>query len=582
MSNFLLVTLLLLQSSVLFPQEKKAVNEGSDKNRTTFKSSVGVVIVNATVTDKNSAPVTDLTPEDFRIYEDGKLQRIENFALETYTSLQDGAATPGKPLTEPTATAEKRASHPRMISIMIDDVVSAPDDHFLIVKEAIIKFIEKDMEPGDQIAILSGSGRVQVPFSEDKRLLLAEAADLQKKLNWRPVERSECPALTDLQAQRIFNNQNDSLSLDILTKGTIECLNLKVPQNDMLDAEILAERMENFARTARDYARQAAATQYRELIYRNRALLHSLRRHLRSLRYFDANKSAILFSDGFLRHDVIYELQGVVEEALRSGVVLNTVNMRGLFDPLFIPASDRNTSSTDTYLQTAEASREDVFAQEDPLHQLAYDTGGIFFHNNNDLYEGIRHISSRNDYYYVLTYAIPPQKPDGRYHSIKLEVLRPGLQVSYRKGYYAPKEEMTFERKEKEEILQALHAPGNLKEIPMGLSYNYYQDDDTTYVVSLLLKVDIRKLRFPEEDSRHRNLFHMAVVAFDEMDRYVKGLEKSVDFRLTDPSYASLFDSGVTSKIEFRLPIGRYRIRAVVREASQGKMGSLTKTIEIP
>ena len=569
-----------MQGSVLFPQEKKASKETSDKNQANFKISVGAVIVTAIVTDKNGAPVTDLAPEDFRVYEDGKLKRIENFARETYKSIQDSVVTPGKPL--PEATAEQSLFRPRMISIMIDDIASAPDDHFLIVKEAVAKFIEKDMEAGDQIAILSGSGRVQVPFSDDKQLLLAEVANFQDKLNWSPVERSECPVLTDLQAQRISNNQSDSLSFDILTNATIECLSLKVPKGDLVDADIIAERTENFAKIAQDHVRQTAAAQYRELIYRNRDLLQSLRQHLRSLKYFDANKSVILFSEGFLRHDVIYELQGVVEEALRSGVVLNTVNMRGLFDPLFIPASDRITSSVDTYLRTVEAAGEDVFAQEDPLHQLAYETGGIFFHNNNDLYKGIRQISDRNDYYYVLTYAISPQKADGRHHSIKLEVLRPGLQVSYRKGYYAPKEEMTFEQQEKEDILQALRAPGNLNQIPIGLSYNYYQEDDTKYVVSLLLKVDIRNLRFLNENSRRRNLIHMVVVAFDEMDRYVKGMEKSLNFSLTDPSYASLFDSGVTTKIELKLPIGRYKIRAVVREASQGEMGSLTKAIEIP
>jgi hypothetical protein len=333
---------------------------------------------------------------------------------------------------------------------------------------------------------------------------------------------------------------------------------------------------------AENYARMAASRQYQETTYRSRTLLHTLRQHLRSLRHFDATKSAILFSDGFLHQDVMYELQDVVEQALRSGVVLNTVDVRGLYNPSFMPPSARSTSAAGTLSREQGAYAEDASAQEDPLSQLAHETGGIFFHNSNDIYGGIQQISSRQDCYYVLTYAIPPQKPDGRYHSIKVEVTRPGLQISHRKGYYAPKEEMTFERQKKEDILEALQAPGNLNEIPMGLSYNCYQDDDTTYVVSLLMKIGIRGMRFLDEDSRHKNLVNMVVVAFDETDRYVKGLEKSVDFRLTDASYAGLFERGITSRIEFKLPLGRYKIKAVVREASQGKMGSLTKAIEIP
>lgn len=96
------------------------------------------------------------------------------------------------------------------------------------------------------------------------------------------------------------------------------------------------------------------------------------------------------------------------------------------------------------------------------------------------------------------------------------------------------------------------------------------------------MKIGIRGLRFLDEDSRRKNLITMVVVAFDDADQYVTGVEKSVDFRLTDASYAGLLDRGITSKIEFKLPLGRYRIKAVVREASQGKMGSLTKAIEIP
>jgi len=577
----MLLIMLLLQSSLIFPQDTKPGKESPDSSQAGFKLSMGVVVVNATVTDKKGAAVTDLAPQDFRIYEDGKLQQIETFALETYKSIQDAAVTTGKPFTEAPAAMEPSLSRPRMISLIIDDVVSAPEDRFLRVSQAIANFLEKNMEPGDKVALLSASGRVHVPFSGDKQLLLSEVANLNEKLNWSPLERSECPVLTDLMAQRIYNNRIDAISLDAVTEETIRCLKLNPPVNP-IDADVMDERIANFRKMAQDYARQAATVQYQELIFRNRDLLQALRRHLSSLRYLDGVKNVILFSDGFLQNDLIFELQDVVEQALRSGTVLNSINMRGLFNPLFMPASDRTTSATNEFLRKSRAVTEDVLAQENPLHQLAYETGGIYFHNNNNLYEGIRQICDRSDYYYVLTYAIPPQKPDGRFHSIKVEVLRPGLQISHRKGYYAPKEEITYERQKKEDILQALYAPGNLNEIPMSLAYNYYQDDDTTYVVSLLIKIGIRSLHFFEEDLRHRNLIHMAVVAFDETDRYVKGLEKSVDFRLTDTSYASILDSGITSKLEFKLPIGRYRIRAIVREASQGKMGSLTKAIEIP
>jgi hypothetical protein len=174
-------------------------------------------------------------------------------------------------------------------------------------------------------------------------------------------------------------------------------------------------------------------------------------------------------------------------------------------------------------------------------------------------------------YYYVLTYASPAQQSDGRYHTIRLEISRPGLVLSYRQGYYSPREQLTFERRKKEDILEALREPGNLNEIPISCPYNYYQLDDSHYEVALLAQVGIRRVRFLGEDSRHKNLISLVVAVFDETDRYVDGLERSVGFNLGESSYSSLLAHDFAIKVELRLPLGRYKVKVVVREGVQGK-----------
>jgi hypothetical protein len=72
------------------------------------------------------------------------------------------------------------------------------------------------------------------------------------------------------------------------------------------------------------------------------------------------------------------------------------------------------------------------------------------------------------------------------------------------------------------------------------------------------------------------------LAAFDENDKYINGIDKSIEFRLLEESYTGLRDRGLTSRVELKLPIGRYKIKAIVREANQGKMGSVTKSVEIP
>ncbi len=213
---------------------------------------------------------------------------------------------------------------------------------------------------------------------------------------------------------------------------------------------------------------------------------------------------------------------------------------------------------------------------------LAHDTGGIFHHNSNDLHAGLKQVADRETHYYVLSYASPSQKPDGRYHKIKLEVSRPGLELAYRTGYYAPKEELTFERKRKEDILEALRAPGNVNEIPVGFSYNSSQVDDSNYEVELVTRVDLRRMRFVEEDSWRKNLISLVIVAFDQNDRYIDGVQKDVSFSLSPGNYSALLDRGFSSKVSFRMPPGRYKIKTVIRESVQSKTGSLTKSIDVP
>jgi VWFA-related protein len=569
----ILALLVLLLNCSLLPSQDKRSKETTEKGQPTFRVPVDVVVVNATVTDKEGNPAADLNRNDFRIYEDGKPQAIQTFAVESYEAVQSEES----PVAEVKSrrTTGPNAIRPRLISILIDDVTTATSrDRYPLLWNAVTKFVEEDVRPGDQVAIIAGSGRAQYPFSDDKQTLLEEIRAVSAKLSPDTVMKSDCPTLTDIQAKKISETRTEDAQdfyFGVAVEETLHCMSLD-PQ-DQQQVEI-----------AKTYARAAASRQHQESEYRTRTLLNTFRQHFRMLRHFDAAKSAVIFSDGFLAEgdsQMSYELQDVVDQALSSGVVLNTVDIRGLYTN--VPQASEGLvaySTTTQYKQTM--YMEDIAAQEAPLFRMSNDTGGLFYHNGNDLYDGLKKIVHRQSVYYVLTYTRPSQKYDGRYHQIKLEVSRPGLELTYRKGYYAPKEELTFERRKKEDILEALQAPGNLNEIPIGLAYNYYQESDSTYSVSFLAKVSIRGVHFLDEDSRHKNLFNVVMVAFDEADHFVDGIEKAIDFKLTDASYSSLLTYGLNCRVEFKLPLGRYKIRAVVREGAQGKMGSVTRAIEIP
>jgi VWFA-related protein len=587
-TKILTLLLLVFLFPNLFPQNKKT-KETAEKDQLTFRLPVNLVTVNVTISDKNGNPVTDLTQMDFKVFEDGKLQEIHTFAKESYTPIPETAAA-----IEGTNTARGlshgssssvRPSRPRMISILIDDFAMDSLDYYPRLVKALQDYVANDLGPSDQVAILSASGRIQYPFSDDQQILQDEIAKIIFKLNFGVPSRSTCPQLTDLQAYRIAI-LSDQMELKSATNKALECLGWDPNDSNRGAANIAG---------AAAHAKSAAFAQNQESEFRSLSTLDTLRQHVRALKHFDAAKSLVFFSDGFLAESastIQYQVQEAINLALSSGIVVNCVNIRGLESGIDVSRTVSSpvaaSSNPIEPLNAWGATREihsylnDMLAQETPLAQLSHDTGGQFFHNDNNLYKGFKQIVEGQSHHYILTYATPSQKADGSYHRIKLEVSRPRLDLSYRKGYYAPREEMTFERRKKEDIIDALQAPGNLNEIPISLSYNSYRKDYATYGVSFVTNVGIRGLRFLDEDSRRKNLISLILVAYDERENYVDGLEKTIDFKLLETSHADLLRRGISSRVELTLPNGQYKIKAVVRESVQGKMGSLTKDIEVP
>ena len=553
-----------LSCASLFPQDGKKNKEEQAGSQAVFKVPVNILVVNATVTDKNGNPVTDLTSKDFKVYDDGKLQEIQTFALEYYGPEElEETRTPN--ISPKRETVERDAARPRMISLVIDDLTMESVVNFPRVINAIKDYVAKNMGPRDQVAILSGSGKVQVPFTDNKQKLLDELEIIYKKLNLSPASRSTCPTMTDLEAWRAADAMHEfQVDRDKLITKTVACMGL---------TDSIGGGDNSYKRSAETYLRSAASMQKQVVEFQTLNLLDILRQHIRTLRHFEGAKTIVLFSDGFLSESETpeaYKIQELIDMSLRSGIVLNVVSIRGVAlegyeGGVYTAADDENRKS-----------------KEAPLSQMAYETGGMFSQSRNNLSMGIQEIARRQTYYYVLSYGIPSHKADGSYHKIKLELTRPDLKLSYRKGYYTQKEELRYENSKKEDIIDALNAPGNMSEIPMTLAYNYSQEPDSTFTVSFVTKADIRKLQFIEEDSRRKNMVSLIVAVFDEADKYISGLDKSVEFRLLEESYAGLRGHGLTSRVELKLPMGRYKVKAVVREGNQGKMGSVTKSVEIP
>ena len=160
-----------------------------------------LVQVDAVVTDKNGKVVTDLKPEEIKILEDGRQQKITNFSYNV-TETPAAVVRKEKPTTvdknaPPAApTRLKPEQIRRTIAIVVDDLgLSFESTHF--VRGALKKFVDEQMQTGDLVAIIrtgGGMGALQ-QFTMDKRQLYAAI----ERVKWNSNGRGGIAAFAPLE-----------------------------------------------------------------------------------------------------------------------------------------------------------------------------------------------------------------------------------------------------------------------------------------------------------------------------------------------------------------------------------------------
>jgi VWFA-related protein len=124
----------------------------------------------------------------------------------------------------------------------------------------------------------------------------------------------------------------------------------------------------------------------------------------------------------------------VIDGAVRANITINALDPRGLTPTTDITQQGAPSASTFMYKSLSDTQESAVLAE------LADATGGVFFHNNNDVDEGFRRTAATAEYSYVLAFSPQDMKFDGHLHKLKVSLTNQShLTVQARKGYYAPK-----------------------------------------------------------------------------------------------------------------------------------------------
>lgn len=537
-------------------------------NEPVLKISTTLIQLDVTVTDKKGNIVTDLKPEEFRVYENGRKQDITNFSFISLESKSASSANTNAPSKQqrnrnsiPALPFKLNPAQVRRTYALVVDDLGLSFENVPAVKQTLKKFIDEQIQPGDLVAIIrtgSGIGALQ-SFATDRRQLFA-AID---KIRWNPQGRGGISSFTPMSS-----SLKDDLQGRQKADGSV-----RNPQGGEQEKEFQNQinefRTENFS----------AGT------------LGALNYVIRGMEQLPGRKSVVLFSEGFqlLRSegekikttDTLHNLRVLADAANRASVVFYTIDPRGLVNPAFPSSESSAAPNLDEYANFLDTQRS--------LQYLAYETGGLPFINQNNLNLGLQRAVDDQSGYYLIGYqpddeTFDPKK--NKFNNLKIEVTRPGLKIRHRSGFFGVADERirAAAQTPQQKLLNALTSPFGAGEINLSLYPVFQNDAKDGNIIHTLVYIDAKDLKFSRESNGNRKAnFDLVGMTFGDNGVPVNQLSKNYTIEVPEKTYQNMLANGFIYTVSMPMKkTGAYQFRIALRDTKSEAVGSVSQFIEVP
>jgi VWFA-related protein len=548
----------------------------------TFGASAELVVIDLIATDDDGRFVSDLRAEEIEVQEGGKPQRVEFVRLITVggSSPQDAGTDASAPPPATPAAGPLFSAVPTLSLVVVVDLATLSFDLLAHTREAVVKMARTELEPGTRLMLVTLDRGLQVRhgfthdvqrFAQAVEALAPSAGDGGEASLAELVDQVEdtCPSAPESVPGARQNAiglgrayvENARLSLTGSTEGLAAVARYLAPLpgrkhvvyysagHPMDPAAIASMVVEGICGPTPGGSQsflQAGSGEAQTAL----------------------RVGASVDSTGLL--------QALVDAANRAQVSVYTVDARGLVSDA-VSARQRAPTRLLRGGAVQAIQQQSVRAPQAILYSIADGTGGTASINTNELARGMRAAASDARGYYLLAYAPPGDRREGRYYPIEVKLKRPGLRARYRRGY----EWLSEAKRSERAIAAALRFPGLYAED--GLALDPWLEGGKLNVAVIL---PTRALAFRSEGALYRNELLLQGLLRDERGRPVGDhylFTKTIDMKLPEARYADL-RSRENVEIASDAPLpksGRYQLAVVVRH-SGGRLASATAEVVVP
>ena len=523
---------------------------------------VALVEVPVRVLGRDGNPIRGLTEGDFQVFDDGRRQEIVGFdAVDLAEKVAPGG---GSPVPAPAR---------RRFLILFDSSFAQPRS-VVLARGAAREFVLEGMGAADLAAVavysVERGMRLLVTFTSD-RAQLAHALEalgtesIPSRLD--PLafafERPTLvlPASPDLAGSGKAGAQA-ALADNLQTLGSL---------NAARSDEYERGRVRHLIQSFRDLGQALDTVPGRkDVIYLSEGFRS---RYLVGTRENDQERQWLVQGEQwkvdsdkrFGNSPLRAELSSMGELLRRSDCVIHAVDIAGIR-----PAGDAESGSASF------APRE----TENSLYEIASSAGGDVFRNANDLRAQLDSLVARTSVVYVLAFHPDRSAGEGKFHELKVKVSTPGSRASARPGYYERRGfhlSSPFERSLRAADVIANEIP--VDQIAVRVLATPFASGEPAASVPVLLEVGGDGFLAGQEGARAT--VEIYVYASDSENRLTDFFTQAIGIDIAH-SRERLQAGGIRYSGELRLGPGRYRLRALVRNADTGRMGLSVSSLLVP
>ena len=392
---------------------------------TTIRTSSDLVVVDVVASDSQQNPVHQLTAADFTVLEDGKPQTVKIFEEHAAAPL---APLPPLPKLDPGMfTNYSLAPANGALNILLLDKLNTPMDAQTVVRDQVLKYL-KDAPPGTRMAIFSLTTQLRLlqGFTTNPEVLRALVEGKKGNQGASPLMNNAMEGDQPGADDPMYDMAVDTLG------------------NDPSAAMILANLVQF-----------EAEQQSLQLQIRARYTLDALNLLARYLSNLPGRKNLIWFSGSFpinilpdadlqnpfaVVASAADEFRETVNLLSRSEVSVYPIDARGLMVAPMLSVTQSGSTMNRQPNGFAKANAK-FFQQTSDEHgtmqQMAEATGGKAFVNTNGLKEAVQKAINAGSNYYTIAYTPTNRNWNSDYRKIQVKLVRPGVTLAYRRGYFA-------------------------------------------------------------------------------------------------------------------------------------------------